>query len=437
MKKMLFFFLAVFILNPYYGYSQKSNGVVEDFNEGQYFFNRKDYADAVLFYMKLLEKDSMHANYNFKVGQCYLNIRGKEHLAVKYFERASANVVPKKKYNNNDPLMKSAPLHTFFYLGNAYRMNNQLNEALTVYFKFIDAPYFWNNYNLKVVEREIKSCERAKIIQDSPLEYIKINLGENINSLYNDINPVVSGDGRSMVFTRQLKFYNAIYYSTAGPDGWAKAVNINPQVLSDGDFYPTGLSFNGNQLLLIKQGAEENDIYISQLVKGVWTAAQKLPGPINSNSDESFASFGPDDKIIFLSSNRKKSRGGYDIFVSMLSSDGKWCKPKNLGKTINTSFDEKNPMFSSLSNSLFFSSNSHYNMGGYDIFYSKLEDEKWQIPINIGFPINDTRDNLWFCPSSQYREGFYVFPGTDSSSQDDIYHVKIISESVLNFDRRK
>jgi tetratricopeptide (TPR) repeat protein len=436
MKKQLFLLLSL-LLNFWIVFSQKSTADIEDFQEGQYFFERSDFEDAVGFYLKLLEKDSLQANFNFKVGECYLNIPGKEFMAVKYLERASKKVVPKKDYDKNNFSERKAPLHAYFYLGNAYRMANKLDKALEMYNKFLDSPYFWGNYNQNVVEREIKSCERAKIIQDAPVQYIKVNPGENINTDFIETDPVISVDGKTLVFMRQLKFYNAIFYTIADGNGWKTPVNINPEILSDGEFYPTGLSSKGDQLLLIKKESEDNDIYISKLVDGKWSTAVELDDKINSLSDESFASFGPDDKIIYLSSNRNGGHGGYDLYVSNQLSDGSWGKPKNLGKTLNTESDEQNPVYCAANQSLFFCSNGHYNMGGYDIFYANLKDEKWGQPINIGYPINNTRDNLWFYPAGQGREGYCILSDPDGSSQGDFFYVKITSESVLNYEDKK
>jgi tetratricopeptide (TPR) repeat protein len=437
MKKPFFFLLIVLILDYHFILGQTHDIDLENFQEGQYFFNRNDFEDALGFYIRLLEKDSMQANFNFKAGECYLNIPGKEFIAVKYLERAIKKVVPKNQYKKNDFSEKSAPLHAYFYLGNAYRMANQLDKALEMYAIFIDSPYFWGNYNQNIVEKEIKSCERAKIIQDAPLDYIKANQGEGINSEFSEINPVISADGKSMVYIRQLKFYNAVFYSIADSNGWKKSVNINPEILSDGEFYPTGLSSHGDQMLLIKKGTEDNDIYFSTLVAGKWTAAAKYENMINTISDESFASFGADDKTIYLSSNRRESKGGYDIFVSHLTSDGQWGKPENIGKTINTEFDEQNPVFCGSNDILYFCSNGHYNMGGYDIFYSSKVDNKWKTPVNLGYPINNTRDNKWFYPIGEGKEGYYVISDPEGYGQDDIYRIKILSESILNPDEKK
>jgi tetratricopeptide (TPR) repeat protein len=437
MKRYLFYVLVGLFLNINDIHCQLRQQRIKDFEEGQYFFNRNEYEDALLFYLKLLEDDTLQANYNFKAGECYLNIPGREHFAVKYLERAVKKVVPKKEYDKKAFEERNAPLHAYFYLGNAYRMADQLDKALEAYEKFLNSPYFFGNYNQNVVENEIKSCERAKIIQDAPLNFQKVYLGKNINSDNADLNPVVSGNGKSVAFIRQLKFYNAVFYSVYDSSGWLPAININPWILSDGDFFPTGFSYNGDQMLLVKKGAEDQDIYISKLENGKWSEATKLNNEINSFSNETFASFGADNKSIYFSSDRHGGKGGFDIYMSKLMGNGQWGAPKNLGKTINTEFDEQNPIIIDSNNILFFCSNGHYNMGGYDIFYSNFEGKKWNTPINIGYPLNDTRNNMWFYPVGKGREGYCSFEEGNSYGQSDIFYIKILSTGVLNFDENE
>jgi tetratricopeptide (TPR) repeat protein len=407
----------------------------EDFDEGQFFFNRDEYQDALFFYLKLIEHDSMNANFNFKIGECYLNLPGKEYLAVPFFEKSIFNLVPKKKYNKKDINERNAPLHALFYLGNAYRMDNQLNKALDCYAKFMDSPYFWGNYNQDVVEQEIKSCERAKVIQDAPIDLEKINLGPAINSTFSEEMPVVSGDGNTLVFLRHLKFYNAVFYSVKVNNAWREAVNINPEILSDGDFYATGLSFDGSKLLLIKKDSDNSEIYISYLKNDVWSKAALLENKINSSHNVTFGSFGPNEKSIYLSGNRSGGRGDFDIYVSKITSNGSWGRPKALGKPINTKFDEQNPILCSKGEVLFFTSKGQFSMGGYDIFYSYLSEGKWSLPVNIGYPINDTRDNMLFYPTEQCRKGYMAINDSTGYGESDIYLVTIKSKSVLNLEK--
>ncbi len=435
MKSLVFYVMVILVFCTHFPgvFCQNQKEVSENFKEGEYFFNRGEYKDAVIYYLKLIEIDSLNANYNFKVGECYLNIPSREHLAIPYFNRASKRIVPKNQYKKKSPDEVHAPLHTYFYLGNAYRINNQLDKALESYEKFIDSPYFYGNYNLNVVEREIKSCERAKIIQDAPIAYEKVNLGEAINTSDIEERPVVSGDGKTLVFVRRLKFYDAIFYSVFDNGKWRKAANINPEILSDGEFYPTGLSHNGTELLLVKEQSGSDNIYISYLREGIWSVAEPL-NDLNSASSDLHASFSKEGNEIYLTSNRAKSKGGYDIFRSKLTSKGTWSKPKNLGKTINTEFNEQGAYNFAVPSVLFFSSEGHYNMGGYDIFYSKKDGKKWSIPVNIGYPVNDTRDNLFYCPSENLREGYYAIEDSEGFGQSDIYLIRIKEATLLNFE---
>ena len=434
MKRLAYILAFLLCCIPVVIFSQSEEELKEYFDEGQYFFNRGDYEDALVYYLKLVTARPKNANYNFKVGEAYLNIPGKEHLAIPYFVASLDKVVSKQAYRRRSFEESAAPLHAYFYLGNAYRMNNQLNEALECYAKFIDSPYFYNNYNLNVVDREIKSCERAKIIQDAPVNFERINLGENINSGFSEERPVISADGNTLVFIRRLQFYDAIFFSRKNGDTWAKAININPQIISDEDFYPSGLSSDGKILLLVKREGDSYDLYLSEFDGETWSKARRFSEKVNTIYAETHASFGPGDDFILISSNRPGGRGGFDIWISERLGEDSWSKPKNMGKQINTDQDEQDAFMSSDMNVLFFSSQDHYTMGGYDIFYTRKAGKKWRIPINIGYPINNTRDNLNYCPSHQdCREAYLSMTGDDSQGAADIYLIRITSESIISF----
>lgn len=434
MKNVLLAMVLISSLTTGITFCQTDKELQENFDEGQYFFNRGDYEDALYFYIKLLNADSLNANFNFKVGECYLNMPGKEHLAIPYFEQAQTKIVQKKVYKKRSVDETAAPLHVYFYLGNAYRMNNQLDKALNYYMKFMDSPFFYGNYNQNVVEKEIKTCERAKIIQDAVLEYDIMNLGKAINSEFSEERPVVSGDGNVIVFIRKLKFYDAVFYSSKKDGEWQQAVNINPQILSDGEYFPSGLDHDGKTMLLIKKEGDSYDIYISRFDGVTWSNAEKMSEKLNSLSEEIHASFRPEDKSILISSNKSGGRGGYDLYLSKLADNGSWKKPKNLGKAINTEFDEQVAFLTTTPEVLFFSSQGHYTMGGFDIFYSKKNGKKWDTPVNIGYPINNTRDNLNYCPSTEdIRLGYLSMIIDDGFGGSDIYLLKIKSENTLNF----
>jgi tetratricopeptide (TPR) repeat protein len=427
MKKIaLSFFVMLFISAQ----AQEITDPQELFDEGKYFFVRRDYKEALYFFKKLTETESTNAHFNFKVGECYLNIPGQEHLAVPYFEKAAMKTVPKRQYRAKDFNETNAPLHALFYLGNAYRYAGDLESALKAYSKFMDSPYFYGNYNLSVVETEMKSCERAKIIQDAPIDLDIIALDAPIASSFSESHPVISHDGKTMVFIRGLKFYDAVFVSSLENGNWNELVNINQEIGSDGDLYPTGLNTNGTMILFTREKDGASDIFYSEYNGTTWSMAEKLPGKINSLANETYASFGENDETIYLVSDRQSGKGGKDIWVSKKDKDGDWSRPKNLGKKINTEFDEETPVLCRKDKTLFFSSKGHYNMGGYDIFYSNFKKGDWVQPMNVGYPLSTTGDDIFYVVRPDCNSGYYSIIDKDSGVAD-IFLIEVKSKLAI------
>ncbi len=427
--KPWFILISIFLSSVFVN-AQNQLSKEELFDEGEYFFWREDYKEAVYYYLQLVSKDTENPNFNFKVGECYLNIPGEEQKAIPYFEKAKNKIVKKQSYKPKSFTEKNAPLHAYFYLGNAYRVNNELGKALECYDTFVNHPYYLGNYNLTVVENEVEACERAKIIQDNPIEISVADIGSPVNNDQDNNLPVVSGDESVIVFVTSLAFYDAVFYSTKDENNnWTEPVNITPQIKSDGDLFPTGLSNDGKQLIMVKKSRFNDDLYISEFDGKEWGEAKPFDKPINSKLDENYGSFSADGNKLYISSNRLGGEGGFDIYVSEKDKNGEWGKPVNLGRKINSEFDEISPKFIDASNTLFFASNGHYGMGGYDIFYSLFNpsNKRFETPINIGFPINTTSDNISFWPLNGGECFYSAKKQTEGKGDLNIYKTTIIT----------
>ncbi len=427
-KHFILAFQIILLLFTLPASAQKSAKLKEIHRDADFFFEREDYKEAIVYYLQLLDNSYESANIKYRIGVCYMNISGEETRSIQYFEEASRNI--STKYKPKELEETKAPLHTLFYLGNAYRINNELSKALETYDKFTEHTGFYGNYNISIVDNEIKACERAKIIQDSPVDVVWENIGEPINTITSETCPVVSGNDSMIVYLSTQKLYNAIFFCKKNSDNsWCAPININPQVLSDGDFYPTGLSYDGSELFLVRKTETNSDIYVSMYENGKWTVAKKLGENVNSPSKEDFASVSPDGKTLYFTSNRSKgSRGGFDIYYALRDNAGNWTKAQNIGKTVNTNLDEASPFIATDNKTLYFSSKGHFNMGGYDVFYSTIENKKWQIPTNIGYPINNTNDNLFFCPVLSGTTGYISRIAKDGKGREDIYKLDIKSK---------
>jgi tetratricopeptide (TPR) repeat protein len=392
----------------------------EIFEDGLFFFNRGDYKEAAFNFRRLADQFPDQSNYQFKLGECYMNIPGSECLAVPCFESAVRNTVPKQKYDRKAFEETDAPLHAWFYLGNVYRICNRLSDALRAYSTFVNSPYYEGNYNLAIVENEIKSCERAKIIEDNPIDMTEQVLDTMVNTEAAELHPVLSADGNTLVFVRRLKFYDAILQTERKNGKWGTPVNLNPQVGSDGEFYPACLSPDGKDLYLIKTGVS-SDIWVSHKNGNDWSRAVKLNDNVNSAMDETSA-WVSGSGVLYFASTRKGGHGGSDLYFSRRGSNGDWGKPKNMGKVINTPFDEDSPCLIPGDSVLFFSSKGHFSMGGYDVFTARRTEKSWRDPDNLGFPINNTSDNTGYVALNGGFTGYYArINARDPSREEDIF----------------
>jgi outer membrane protein OmpA-like peptidoglycan-associated protein len=145
-----------------------------------------------------------------------------------------------------------------------------------------------------------------------------------------------------------------------------------------------------------KEKPEEFKIYRATLEPnshGNWINHERLS--INQDGvsiENPFLS--PDGQQLYFSSNREDALGGYDIYASRIDKDGKLSTPKNLGNLVNTTHNETHPSLSPDGKKLYFASQGHNNLGGYDIFVSRISQDGVKAPKNLGNTINTAYDEL-------------------------------------------
>lgn len=399
----------------------------DNFYDGIYFYEEEeDYQEAQFLFKKILRDEPYNANVKYWIGMCYNNIRGEEHKGIPYFIEATHSIAP--KYKKNKYTEKRAPHHSWFYLAEAYSKTNQMDEALEALNNFRELKDFGSKYNVRITDEAVEAVERAKIIKDAEINIRGMFFNEPINSPNDDYNGVVSGNGTMMVWANSKTFYEAVYMSIRQNNQWGIPILITPQIVSDGDLLPTGLSHDGNSLLMVKTDKRGNsDIWISHFNGNVWSPAEAIEGEINSGSNEDHASFSPDGRYIYVSSDRRGGEGGLDLWISERKPDGSWGKPVNMGDQINTDKDETCAYLAPNGERLIFASRGHFNMGGYDIFRCELhEDLSWSQPTNIGYPINTTSDNTFYVPMNNGLQALYTRFSNDAIGKLDLWYVEIL-----------
>ena len=301
-------------------YSQEEDSKTKDmFLEAESFFLFEEYKDALPLYQRILQVDPENFNINYKIGICYLNDIYQKHKSIQYLEKAVKGTSPAYKQNNFKERM--APLEAFYYLGNAYRVNNRLNEALEAYnqFKQVLDPVV---YDIELVDEQIKACKVAADLQSRPYYYISFNLGETINDRFEEIHPVISGDETVLVFNRKLQFYDAIFYSEKRNGKWSSPINLTPSFAVDGNSYCTGISYDGKELFIYRPDEFDGNLYVSKREGENWSKLERLNDNINTKYWESHASPSQrTEKHFILPATGKK--GTADLIFTNLNEPGK------------------------------------------------------------------------------------------------------------------
>lgn len=421
MYRRIFFLILTFSIYPTI-FCQNMRLRQENFLEAEYFFFSEHYADALPFYLQIYENEPDNANIAYRVGVCYLNIENSKHLSIEYLEKAVENMSAKHKEGSLQ--QKSAPYDALYELGRAYLINFRCDDAKATFIRFSETLLPNDKENIAYLNQQIQACDNAKALMFNPIRYTEDNLGAKINDEKDNFNPVISADGKTLAFMVSLKFYDAIMISNGKDGKWSDPVNITPELMTDGDMYISCLSKDGKTLFLSKDDNFNSDIYTSTLEGSTWTQVTKLNKNINTKYWESHGYITEDENTLFFASDRPGGFGGLDLYVSR-KVNGEWGVPVNLGPEINTPFNEDRPFLINKGQTLFFSSQGHNSMGGYDIFKSTLQPNGlWDNPANIGYPINTTDDNIFFMPIDNGHGGYYsTSKSTSGLGESDICKV--------------
>ena len=397
--------------------AQQDNDFKQIFKEAETILIYNNTHDIALpMYLMLEQMDPDNSNIQYKIGICYLNIQGRKTSSIPYFEKAVQNITNNYSFSYKE---RKAPKDALFYLGNAYHIALRLDDAIQYYNKFREALDKTEFYELDFINQELESCKSAEALMNTPVFFKIENLGDNINRFQINVNPAVSGNRKVLVYTAKLGTNYRILYSTKDKEQWSDPKDITDEIEAGEDCQTSSLSFDGTMLFLFKENRGMADLFSSHFKDGKWSKIESLGRNINTKYWESNCSLSKDGKTLYFSSNRPGSYGGLDIYQSKLTSDGKWGEPKNLGNKINTPMLEDNPFLTEDNKKLYFSSQGHYNMGGFDLFYSeKTAGNRWSTPVNIGYPINSTDNDMFLVPVgkgdtvyvSRFAEGGWMAP---------------------------
>jgi hypothetical protein len=420
MKKALLLLMLAFYFDHNQAQTLAKNDPLK--LDADFYLMEKDFSKALNIYLSILRSEPENADIKYKAGLCYLYSEDEKAKAIPLLEEATQKI--SEKYSESSFKETNAPIEALFLMGSAYRVNNQLDKAIESYRQYRNYLDPKDDYNLKLIDQYIRNCEFAKSLQNDPVTMGTRNLGPVVNTAAPNFNAVVSGDGETLFYTSPGRQGYEIFITTMTDSIWATPRNLT-SVLGTGKYMKTSdLSYDGQTLILALDNPVNADLFVSRFIKGKWTKVESLGKEINSKYNETHGSLSVDGRTLYFTSDRKGGVGDLDIYTSVLDEKGVWGKPVNLGSSINTPFNEETPFISETGEILYFSSEGHDGMGGYDIFYYDFSNVSEGVK-NAGYPLNTTDNDLFYAPVENGTSGYYAFAGKDSYGGRDIYRVTI------------
>jgi len=370
------------------------------FAEANEYIFAGDYAEALPVLLGLYKNGHTGAGISYKIAECYLNIPGQRTRSIPYLLTAVASV--SDSYTGKLLTEAVAPAKSLLFLGIAYRLAGRFNDAINAFGSYEEKLPAGDRDERYITAMHAEKCRNAIEMIESPAAVKADTLSLPVNPGLTAFNPVLPANEQMIVYMDRLKFYDALMVSLRSDSAWLPPENMTPVVGSDGDHLVTGIHpVNSALLFTIDEPYRSGEIYSSSRLNENWSKLEPLDEPVNSQFNETHASFSPDGRFLYFTSDRKGGLGGLDIYKSMQLPTGKWGEPENLGPNVNTPLNEETPFVTPDGKTLFFSSQGHYNMGGYDVFFSSGDSNgNWLPPVNAGYPISTPDDDLFFFPLS-------------------------------------
>ncbi len=298
----------------------------------------------------------------------------------------------------------------------------------------------------------MKACDFAIRCMKKPVPFQPVNLGDSINSPYDDYINAITPDEAYLYFTRkQAKdantfdqsqpfeedFYLAQMADSArlqNRQGWRIAKNLGSPINTHGNEGALCISPDGKFLFFAACNRDDSygscDLYWAKRQGQGWTQPENMGAAVNSSTWDSQPSFASDGKTLYFASKRSGGRGSSDIWRTELQRDGQWSRPVNLGDTINTRVEEMAPFIHPDDQTLYFSSKGHPGMGGLDLYYSrKGANGIWQVPVNMGYPINTFADEITLVVNARGDLAFISSDIPGGKGKQDVYNFPLYKDA--------
>ncbi len=396
---------------------QACNPSMQAYKQGVKKFENGEYDLALKDLQRAVEGNYQAAQANYMIAESYrLSNRYRE--AIPFYEKALE--------------AEAADPNARFQYAYALKAAGKYDQAKEQFAKFADNP----NASKLLQERAFREVETLKItdriaqkkqevtVLDLPFntpgaEFSPAVLGDELVLSASKKEKVYKNNGQAMLGLYKIKIGEQPSEANASPTLFSASIFTEEANEGSPAFTPDGKTLvfaRGNTGK--RKGTVDVDLYMSRLVNGQWTEPKYLPVNDSLAWDGSPA-FSRDGKTLYFASNRAGGSGGIDLYRTNMDASGRFSKPVNMGKDINTAGDEMFP-YVSPENKLYFASDGHPGLGKLDIFAATRSQGIIAIE-NLGIPFNTPQDDFGFVFYEDTDNGFFASNREGGKGDDDIY----------------
>jgi len=389
---LLILFSTISFAQPKIKYTTKSKDAIKKYETATKYFDARQNSDAERELHAAIKLDEKFVEAHMLLGDVYTDSH--------FFDQAI------------NEYKRAIEINQYFFPKNYFLLaKNELFIGL-----YQDAKGHFEEY-LKIddvdvanqfrVNKFIKQCDFGIYQLAHSIPFEPKNLGPNINSKYSEYFPAVTADDSILLFTRNVfdslnpkRSQEDFYMSYRDTVAWKKSFNIGPPVNTEMNEGAPAYSPDGQFIIFTaceKYGEYGNgrtgygscDFFITYRTGNTWTVPENMGVPINTNAWETQPSVSSDGKTLYFIRKYKGNQEQSDIWTSTRDDNWKWSVPVKLNNKVNSDMREESVFIHPDNQTLYFSSEGHLGMGGFDIFMSRRDSSgDWGEPINLGYPIN-------------------------------------------------
>ena len=407
----------------------KNRKAIELYTEADNYRVRGQFSQAIGLLNDAIQKDRNFVEAYYRLGIIY--------MTLKDFPQAIRNF--EKGLSLTDDIRKQK---IFWYdLGESYFTTGDYDNAEKIISQFLQAE----TYNKPKIERArllMNNIEFARDNKQNKSAYRQRPLSDTVNAFVMQYFPVLTADQQQLIFTRRMgggpsDDEDLVISRKSGAGRWTEPESLSQHINSELNEGTCTISADGRKLIFTscvgRQGYGSCDLYQSVRIGDTWTKPENLGPNVNSAEWESQPSLSADGRTLYFVSDRRGGVGRRDIWASSLNEKGKWTRARNVGKPVNTVYDEISPFIHVNNRILYFASNGLVGFGGYDIFFSERDTSSaWTTPENIGSPVNNHEDQFSLFITADGKRGYY----SHEEVKDAGYTTSKIFEMVIPEENR-